>query len=386
MLKVYRKELRDMFRDKRVRTSAIFGPIFLIFVLLMIFSTVFGTLGKPQNTKIHVVRTDSPLLAALKAHKYNVIEVATLDEGKKLLQDGKARVVVQFGEPKAGISPVEVFFDPKEQMSQISKDRVSEALRDVNHVALDKYLKENSVPVALTSPVAVKESEVTFGEKKGAGDFIVGMLPYLIVIWAFYGGMSIATELVAGEKEKNTLETLLITPVDRTQIVLGKFLALATVCLLSSSSSLIGLIAFAILKPSGSEIMFKDGLGLTPVSFLVTLLLLLPLVGFFASLLIAVSTYAKNSREAQTYLGLASFVVIMPAMFSQFIGLTDYAQARWINFVPILNTANNIRMALLGKTDVISIAITVGVSLALALIMGRVTVWFFNREQVLVRV
>jgi sodium transport system permease protein len=384
-IKVFRKELREMFRDKRVRTSAFFGPIFLIVVLLLIFGSVLGGISKPQNVRVHAVKSDSPLFGLLRAKGFNVTEVETEQEGKRLVQEGKARVLVAFGPTSDGVSAVNVFFDEKAQISQIAKGAVESLFSAQNNAALESYIKANKVPDSLVKPIAVKSENIAKVQKGGASDFIVGMLPYLIVIWAFYGGMSIASDMAAGEKERNTLETLLITPVARTQIVLGKFLALSVVCLLSSLSSLVGLAAFAAVKPKGSELMFKDGLGVTPQSALLTLVLLIPLVAFFASLLIAISTYAKNTREAQTYLGLASFVVIMPAMFSQFIGLTDLGSARWINFVPILNTANNIRLALLGKPDFTAIAMTIGVSLVLALIMARITVWLFNREQVLVR-
>ncbi|RYG27714.1 hypothetical protein EON81_29705 [bacterium] len=112
---------------------------------------------------------------------------------------------------------------------------------------------------------------------------------------------------------------------------------------------------------------------------------MLPLVGFFASLLITISTVAKTLREAQTYLGLTSFVVVMPAMFSQFIGLTDYANAWWVNLVPVLGTASNIRLALIGKTDPTSVLLCIAGSLVLALIMMIVTVRLFRREAVLGR-
>ena len=103
-------------------------------------------------------------------------------------------------------------------------------------------------------------------------------------------------------------------------------------------------------------------------------------------MLIAVSTYARNSREAQTYLALINIVVLLPAVFSQVIGLTDFGTKLWINAVPILNTANNIRNALLGRTEFLPIAITVAVSTILAVIALWIAVALFNREEVLTRV
>src|SRR5688572_33407948 len=106
---------------------------------------------------------------------------------------------------------------------------------------------------------------------------VVSLLPYMIILWAFYGGMGIVGDLVAGEKEKNTLETLLIAPVRRTQIVLGKFYALSVVCLLSSVSSIIGLALYAAMRPPGSAELLKGGLGLNPATIGIVLLVLLPM-------------------------------------------------------------------------------------------------------------
>ena len=195
-----------------------------------------------------------------------------------------------------------------------------------------------------------------------------------------------AADMVAGEKDKNTLETLLITPVGRNQIVLGKVLALAVVCFLSSFSCVVGLLLASVLKLPGSEEMFKNGFGVTPIAAGTIILLQLPMVAMFASILIAISSYARNPREAQTYLALVNFVVILPAVFSQVIGLTDLGSKLWINAVPVLNSANNIRNALLGKTDWLAVAITFGVSAVLALIGIWIAVFLFNREEVLIRI
>jgi sodium transport system permease protein len=166
---------------------------------------------------------------------------------------------------------------------------------------------------------------------------------------------------------------------------MGKLMALATICLTSSMASLLGLGIYAVVKPKGSEQILANGLGISGQTILLTLLLMIPLVLLFASLLILASSYAKNVREAQTYLGLGSFVVMLPAIFSQFIGFTDYGRTVWIHFVPVLNTANNLRMILQGKPDFAGIGYTVITGLVLGGLASAVVVWMFNREELLVR-
>jgi sodium transport system permease protein len=236
------------------------------------------------------------------------------------------------------------------------------------------------------TPIDLKEKPVQVGEGTGAGGLLVSFLPYLLVLFTFTGGVALAADLVAGEKERSTLETLLIAPVRRTEIVLGKFLALAAVCVAAAISGLLGFALSSALKTPGSELVFKSGLGLTPSGAVQTFLILLPLAATFAGVLIAVSTYARNSREAQTYLGMLNLVVMIPAVFSQIIGLTDMASSPWLPFVPILGAAAGIRSILLGKATALAILGPFSVGVVLAGISILVAIRLFHRENVLLRV
>src|SRR5205085_493720 len=205
-------------------------------------------------------------------------------------------------------------------------------------------------------------------EGKGANEILLSLIPYLVVFLAFVGGVSAAADLIAGEKERNTLETLLISPVPRTKIVLGKFLSLASICLFSSMSGLAGILLASGMHLPGSAALFKDGAGIGPGAIGAILLVMLPTVALFASVLIAVSAYAKNTREAQTYLSIGSIAVALPSVFSQFLGFTEFGSSRWINAIPVLNASSAIRNALTGRLDATSLALTAGLSAAIALI------------------
>ncbi len=386
VLKIVKKELREMFRDKRVRFSAFVMPILLVFLMVQLFGFVIKAASGGAKETVYLVAGDSRLGDMLGAAQMMLKTVPTVEAGVQLIKEEKAKLVLAPMPPTTdGQIRLEAYFDPKQQLGNLALNGVRQALDGINKKELEQTLADKNIPASAAEHIKLIPKEVTIGTK-GAGELIVSLLPYLIVLFAFSGGMSMAADLVAGEKDKNTLETLLITPVGRNQIVIGKFLALATVCFLSSASCLVGMVLASTFKTAGSEAMFKDGFGVTPMAAVTILLVMLPLVAFFASMLIAISSYARNPREAQTYLALVNFIVIMPAIFSQVIGLTDLQNKLWINAVPVLNTANNIRAALLGKTDWLAVAITIGVSAVLAAIAIRVAVALFNREQVLVRV
>jgi sodium transport system permease protein len=389
---VFRKELMDMLRDKRVRSAAFISPIVLVLALLTILGNVIGGIEsggkKPSSTRVGAVK-GSAAAGLLARAGFGVAAFPDEAQLAAAVAAGTPKVGVVDSPPVQGVTTMRVLFDGTEQLSQITLSRVRGALEGVNAKSLDAYLKTNGVPERLTRPLKIEQKDVAAapdGKRKGASEMIVGFLPYLVVIWAFYGGMSTASDLVAGEKEKATLETLLISPVSRTQIVLGKLAALTTICLASSLASLVGLTIYRVVQPPGSKLMLEGGLGITPVSALIVLAILVPLCVLFASILLTFSTVARNSREAQTYLGIGSLVVVMPAMFSQFIGLTEYSKAAWVNLVPVLNAATQIRAALLGRPDAMGTAITVGSTLVLAAAAVALIVSLFNRESVLTRV
>lgn len=388
---IYLKEVREMLRDKRVRQSAVFGPMFMIAMMMVLFGFLFSAIGERSNVKIHVVGGDNSMVKEMRAAKMDVQKVDTMEQGRALIKDGKARVVLQFekdyDQKLAAHEPtkVQALYNPSEQVSQIAMAAMKEIFTQANKVNRDALLTSKGISQDQAEPIKVDAQEVVVGQNKG-NDILVGFLPYLIVIWAFYGGMSIVSDLVAGEKEKNTLETLLIAPVKRYQVALGKFFALGSVCLVSSMSSVAGVYIMAALHLPITKKVFEGGVGVTPQAAGVILLVMVPTVALFASIMIAVSTYARNARESQSYLTLVSFLVLMPAISSQFIGFTDAGSSRWVNFVPVLNAANTIRQSMFGKFDWSGIAITVAVGLAIALIAMRVAVQLFNREEVLTRV
>lgn len=387
ILQVFRKEIREIIRDKRVRNAATIMPLFVVALMMSLFGFMGNVVNKDAKRKVHVVATSSPLLGKLRQTKnLEIVDIPTEEAGVKLIRDGKARIVAVLHPPKNGQEQVTLRFDPKEDGAQIAKAAFQAAFAPEIKARLVTTLASVGLTPEKLSPISFEDKPVQVGEGSGAGGLLVGLLPYLLVLFTFTGGVALAADLVAGEKERSTLETLLIAPVRRTEIVLGKFLALSAVCIAAAVSGLLGFALSAAIKTPGSELVFKSGLGLTPLGAAQTFLILLPLAATFAGVLIAVSSYARNSREAQTYLGMLNLVVLIPAVFSQIIGLTDMASAPWLPFVPILGAAAGIRAILLGKATALAILGPFGIGVLLATISILAAIRLFHRENVLLRV
>lgn len=386
ILQVFTKELREILRDKRVRNAAIVMPIFLVMLILSLFGFIGQIASKNATRKVYVVASDSPLLKALRNTKtVQIVSVPTAAEGIRLIRDGKAQLLAEFLPDHQGKQTIVLRFDPKEDAAQIAKSSFEAALQP--QIEAERAAKLAKVGLHLNdlTPIGFREQPIRVGEDTGVSSLLVNFLPYLLVLFTFTGGVALASDLVAGEKERSTLETLLITPVGRTEIVLGKFFSLIVVCLVSAASGLAGFVVAATMK-LGGDFLFKTGLGLTPLGAAETFLILLPLAAAFAGVLIALSTFARNTREAQTYTGLVNLVVMVPAMFSQIIGLTEFGSAVWLPFVPILGAAAGIRSVLLGKATLLSVLGPVSVGVVLAALTLTIAVRLFRRESVLLRV
>jgi sodium transport system permease protein len=386
ILTVFKKEFRELMRDRRVRSSAIIGPFLMVFMMMMVMGTAIKAATGPSNAKIHVVNPDEsdPIIKLLRLGKVTIVPIASVSEGKNLLAKGKAAVIVSRGEAVDGQTQLDVLYDGKSERSQVAEHAVEKVVDVVNLDSLHKTLTDKNIPLSAAESFKVNSKDTTAGQ--GANELLLSMIPYLVVFLAFVGGVSAASDLVAGEKERNTLETLLISPVPRTKIVIGKFMTLGSICLLSSASGLVGILVAASGHLPGTDQMFKNGSGVTPAALGAIVLVMVPTAALFASVLIAVSSFAKNTREAQTYLSLGSIVVAIPSILSQFLGFTEFGSTRMINFIPILNASSAVRNALTGTLDATSLALTAGMSTAIALLAITIAVKLCNREEVLLRV
>lgn len=383
---VCRKEVREMWRDKRVRSGAIIMPMVLVFAIMGLIGLTVDAVSKPGALQVYVVNARHPVAQQMINSESGIKPVESIEEGKKLIESGKAKLVLAFPESTDQTVQIDAYFDKKEEKSQVILAKMEDAIGKVSKERLKQILAEKGIPPEMVDPVRMVRKPVKVGSDESAAGFLIQMLPYLIVIWAFYGGMGIVGDLFAGEKERQTLETLLISPASRSDITLGKFLALTLVCLTSAMSALVGML---IIGASGIPMvtkLFPHGLGITPLAILATIVVLAPTAALFSGVMLAVSAYAKNLREAQTHLAILSFIILMPAMLSQVIGYLDFAKQIGIYFVPVLNTSAIVRAALQGKMEFLPFLVTVASSLILASVALAIAIRLVKREEVLVRV
>lgn len=387
---VFLKELREMLRDRRVIFGAFVMPVLVIFLMMRLFSVIGSSVEGKKATKIAVVQTESGKTLAdglTKSTLFEIQSVATAEEAKALLEKSKVKVALNIMDKPndAGQLDVRAMYLGDENLSMIALSRLREVIEQTNKVATQTVLQAQGISAEQAEPVKLTPEDVSSAKKGALDSMMVSMLPYLMILFMFAGGMSIASDLVAGEKERQTLETLLVAPVKRIHIAAGKLGAMSIFCVLTGASSVFALALISITDKTGGKMMFGSGVGLGVLELAQILMLLFSLALLFAGLLLAISSWAKNMREAQTYMAVANFFVIMPAVFSQIIGFTEAGQQLWVRLVPVLNVAVAFREILLGKNALNGVLIATGMNLILAAALLLMANRLFNDERILAR-
>lgn len=410
-LTIYKKEISEMVRDRRVIVGVFVMPAIVLVLMFQMFGMIGNSIKKNiSKTSIAILKPekDNRISQALEAaskevqsgdkakaedeFRPKIVFVDQLEKGRKMVEDGKVRYMMAFPSDfeqglLKGTATIETYYDSGQETSEIAVKGLERWIWNQNQDSLKKTLEGAHIPPTAMEPIKLVRKDVA-KENALSGSMLVTMLPYLLILFAFIGGMSVVSDLVAGEKERGTMETLLISPASRREIALGKFLALATISVLSVVSIITGFLISSATGGKSNEMMFGSGSagGIQIGAILTIAAVLLPLVLAFSGIMLAISAYAKNMREAQTYLGIANFVVVTPAVFSQMIGFTDLSQSVWVKLTPVLNTALTIRNVLLGKPDASLLGLTILSSLLLASIGFALALRMFENEKILVRV
>ena len=385
-LTVFLKEVTENLRDKKTVVNALvmgplLGPIFFAIMMGFIITKQLDSAEKPLEVPV-VGAANAPNLVAWLEQQGMVVKPAPADADKAIRdRDARAVLVVPADYAthwRAGESAqVEVLFDSSDQDSRAPVARLTGLLEGYGRLQSALRVAARGMPASVLSPVAVAERDIASTQQR-AGQ-LLSFLPYLLVLGAFLGGMYLAIDTTAGERERQSLEPLLVNPASRAQIVLGKLGATFGFAMVSM---MLSLVAFAIafqyipLDRLGMKVDFGAGLILRAG------LLMVPLVMVFASLQTIVAAYAKSYREAQTYLSL---LMLLPMLPSVILMINPMKGELWMSAVPLLS--QNVLIMALARGEAVALvdfALSFGASLALAIVLGWIAVRIYHREQLAV--
>lgn len=276
-----------------------------------------------------------------------------------------------------------------DEKSQIAFRRVLEAIRSWEDVLLAQRLEDAELPATLTRPVNLLSVDLANSEELAANVWSK-VFPALLVIMSVTGAFYPAIDLGAGEKERGTMETLLICPATRAEIVIGKFL---TVMLFSISTALLNLASMGftgrhVFSMMGAQRSASLGdIAFPGLSALIWIVLLaVPLAALFSALSLAIATFARSSKEGQYYLTPLLMVTMGLTMFclNPAVELTPY-----YSVLPVVGPALLLKSLLQGVTPGTILGLYAVPVLATSLSYSLLALWWaieqFQREDILFR-
>ena len=381
---VMRKELLDAFRDRRTVMMA----LVLMPVAVPLLIAGLGSIGAKRQAEKLEKTLELPVVGA--GHAPNLVAWLGTNDVRVLPppQDPDAAVREQEYAVVLRIDPgyaedwragrpasVELIYDSSRPMqSGTTISRVRALLGGYDRQVGTLRLIARGIHPSVMQPLRIGDRDVATPVSRF--DFAQQMLPYLLLLLAFIGGMQLAIDATAGERERQSLEPLLATPASREAIISGKILATAVFTLLSVSITLLMFRVVFALVPTEHADMSID----VPWHALARLLLVvLPVVLLGATVLTALAAFARSHREAQGYLPLLMFLPMLPTLY---LMVSPVKTQLWMLAVPFLGQ-NQMILRILRSEPVAATdwAVSLGAGLVLVLAVWWIAARLYHREQ-----
>ena len=391
---VYAKEVRDALRDRRAVISMFVVPTLVMPLLLLTAGAIMAKVVKKAQDEVSPVAivggADSPgVVAALRTDdRIHVVDAA--GDFRRAIAEKRVRAAVElsagFEAALAAGAPASatLHFNEGDMKSGFGVAELERFFRELRDRTVERRLQERGLPDGLVQPFVLERRNAAPPEQVG-GNLFGGIVPYVIVLLCFTGAMYPAIDLTAGEKERGTIETLLCSPVDRTALVIGKFLTVLTASLATMACTL-GTILLCLLF-AGPMLPAGPGAGvpalrLDPLGMAGVFVMVLPVAVLFSAVLLAVALFAKTTKEAQTYVSPMAILIVLPAMVGMLPGVELNAK---LALIPILNLTLACKEMLSGEWHWPYLALIFASTVAYAGGALAAAVALFKRESVLFR-
>jgi sodium transport system permease protein len=400
--RVAAKEILSTLRDTRAIVSNLVIPLILLPTVMLGLPLLLGGLFQRETTTVTELAVQGgrqlpgELVALIEAQNATLVEVDdAVDAVREDTYSAGLIVPEGFSTEVGGPSPVEVVIVAKtgNMRAELNAGKLRAAVDAYRQGLVAERLSEAGLDPSVLTPITVVTQDASSVAERSSGQ-LAWLIPFFIAIWTLTGGQMTAIDATAGEKERGTLEVLLVAPVRRTEIVFGKFLAVMLFGLSAAVMAIIGFVLggtvlrrlfLPLVGEGGGEIVAVMGGSLTVTPLMVVLLFVsaLLLAGVVSALLLSVTLFARSFKEAQTYVAPLSFVLLIPAIALQFRDLIGTGES--VYWIPVYNVMVLMDDVVTGSAALGPIAITwlvMAVVVAVLLVFANAS---FRREDVLFR-
>jgi sodium transport system permease protein len=382
-LTVFWKEVRENLRDRRtvlntLLTGPLMAPLMFVLVINAAITRELDKADKPLPVPVAGAAHAPNLVAALRRAGVEIKDAPV--DPERAVREQDADLVLRIPDDYAAAwskgepAQVELVYDQSQRDAQGSVARLRGLLDAYAQQTGALRLVARGVSPNLTRPLVVAERDQSTAQARSGTLF--GMLPYFFILGVFIGGMALAIDTTAGERERQSLEPLLVNPVGRGSILGGK---LGATSAFAFTTLLLSIVAFSIAGRFLPTEKLGMSLQLGPRFVLLTLVVMLPLVVVLASLQTLAAAFAKSFREAQTYLSLLMFVPVIPTLL---LSLFPLKTQTWMYAVPLMGQQVVIMRLLRGDPIASSqLALCFACTALAALLACLVTAWVYRSER-----
>lgn len=401
IITIWKKELKDTVRDRRTLVAMVLMPMFLMPAMTIgmfkfmdkimedqakqtVKIVLSGEENSPQLTemiksreKLEIISIDKDAKEAVREEEIDAAVIIPLDFQEKIKNQESASI--------------DLIIKSTNTKSANVMNILTAVMTEFDNQILQRRFSEQNIDPKILSKVSVLPEDVA--TEKETGGFVLGFLiPLFIVMWSIVGGQYTAIDVSAGEKERKTLESLLLTSVKRRDIVFGKFLAVSSVALVSVIVA-IGSFYTALIYAGGFGPIDATGSGMAgsvavnfsiePQAILLLLAVSVFLILMFSAIILSISIFAKSFKEAQNYIGPSYLVVILPVVLVN--SIPGFEPTLWYFAIPAVNATLLFKEVLMGTYDLGHIFLTTGSLIIYSIIAIFLAVKIYSKEGVLFR-
>lgn len=379
ILTIVKKELARFFTDRKLVLSTLVLPGLMIYVMYSFMGSAFSSKSlEDYRYQVALINTPPSLVTLVEGDNIDDVSSANndLSSYQVMLEEKKLDAVVVFDEQfesmvanESGTPNVAIYYNSTKEESSAIYRLLSEKL--------NQYENSISNVFDLNTDQTIRYDLAS--DKELTGKVFSSLLPMLLMIFIFSGCMGVAPDSIAGEKERGTIATLLITPIKRSQIAIGKIISLSILSVLTGLSSFIGTM-LSMPKLLGGETQGIDVGAYTMVDYGFLLIVIVSTVLVIIALLSVISSYAKSVKEAGTYM--------MPFMLLvMFIGISSMMLPSTPNiltaFIPLYNNVSAMSQILQFNLDTTYLIITLVVNIVVAIGLVFTLTKIFNNEKIM---
>ncbi len=393
---ICKKELSRVLTDRKMLFSVFLLPAIIMVVVMNVMTSFSKNLENDVKSHAPIVYLQSApegVEQYLKAYNEKM-DLRTMDDEQKVteeIRDGSADLWIAFPQDfleqievyKTGdeIPQIKVYYNPSEEYSQAAYEGVAGGCLEVYRQALLSERVGDMQSLTVFTVNSDNPDMVIQDEQKAGGKALGMMLPYFVTILLFAGAMGLGTDMVAGEKERGTMASMLVAPIKRSSIVLGKVFALM---IISGISSVVYVAVMVGFLPQMTGAYGSEGLGLSLEvgQVLMMAFLLIAIAFLYSGIIVLISVFAKDTKEASSYIMPVYMLILILGIATMF---TTQNIENWYYAVPVFNTALALQGILTGDVSVMQYAVTLAETLILGMILITVIAKAFESEKVMAK-